>query len=697
VKDYNTTNIRNIVIIGHGGCGKTSFSESLLFSAGAITRLGKVEDGSTSSDYTAEEISRQISISASLLNCEYNDTKINIIDTPGFTDFIGEVKCGLKVADTAAVVLNAVEGVEVGTEIVWKSVVDSKRGSIIIINKLDHENANFDKCVESAVKRFGSDTIIAQMPVNPGASFDGIIDLIKMKVCKYTQNGDGKYTEEEIPANQKDNAAKLREQLIEKIAETDENLMNTFFENGGLTDEEIIKGLKIGISKSKIFPILCVNSTKNVGASGILDFISKYCPSPDMLSPVEVLKAGSDAKINIDINSKNEPVMFIFKTVSEKNIGEMSFYKVYSGTISSGLDLNNTSKNKAERLSQLSFINGKDRKEASQVIAGDFAGVVKLKDSHTNNTLCGKNLSVIVPPIKFPEPVITSALQPKSKGDEDKIASGLHKIHEEDPTFLFKVDPEISQTVISGQGELHLTISIKKLKDRYGVETEVIEPKIPYREAIKGKAEDVEYKHKKQSGGRGQYGHVHIKIEPLPRGTGFKFENAVVGGVVPGRFIPAVEKGVIEIMERGVIAGCKVVDVKVTLFDGTAHPVDSDEMSFKIAGIQAFKKGFKECKPILLEPIYNIEVNIPDKFMGDIMGDLTSRRGKIMGMEADGENQIVKAQVPLAEIHKYATQLRSMTQGRGFFSRHFTHYDEVPKEVMEKIVAAAAKAKEEED
>jgi elongation factor G len=696
VKDYITTNIRNIVIAGHGGSGKTSFSEAMLFSAGATTRLGKTEDGTTISDYTAEEISRQISISTSVLNCEYNNVKINIIDTPGYNDFTGEVKCGMKVADTALILLNSVEEIEVGTEIVWKYTLESDLPVLLIANKVDHENSDFDKCVDSAMKSFGSDVIIAQFPANPGTGFDSIIDLIKMKLLKYPINGNGKFTEEDIPAGLKAKADELHEKLIEKIAESDEKLMNAFFDNGGLTDEEIVKGLLSGILQRKIFPILCAGSTRNVGASGILEFISKYCPSPDMRSPIEVLKVGSNDKIRLKIDMKNEPVLFMFKTVSEKNIGETSLYKVMSGTISSGLDLNNHSTGKSERLSQLSFINGKERREAPQVIAGDIAGVVKLKDTHTNNTLSGKNLSVIVPEIKFPEPVISSALMPKAKGDEDKIASGLHKIHEEDPTFVFKVDPELSQTIISGQGELHLTIVIKRFKERYGVDVDIVEPKIPYREAIKGVVNDMEYKHKKQSGGRGQYGHVHIKIEPLPRGAGFEFENAIVGGVVPGRFVPAVEKGVIEAMETGVIAGYRVVDVKVTLFDGTHHPVDSDEMSFKIAGLMAFKKGFKEAKPILLEPIYEIEVTVPDKYMGEIMGDLTSKRGKIMGMDAIGGNQTVKAQIPLSEIHQYATRLRSMTQGRGIYTRRFSHYDEVPREVTEKIIAASAKQKEEE-
>ena len=697
MKEYTTNNIRNITIIGHGGCGKTSFAEAMLFSTATTTRLGRIEDGNTISDFSSEEINRKISISASLLNCTHNNIKLNIIDTPGFSDFIGEVKCGLKVSDTAVMLVNSIEGVEVGTEMCWKNSSTENIPVVFVANKLDHENTDFEKCIESLKNKFGGDVIVTQFPLNLKQDFDTIIDVVKMKLVKYEKNGSGKFTESDIPADILPQAKKLRDELVEKVAETDEEIMNSFFENGGLTDEEFTKGLKVGLKNRKLFPVLCVSSTKNIGTLGILNFIENYFPAPNMRSPIKVTKASSNEAVDLNIDSNGEAVMFIFKTVSEKNIGEMSYFKVLSGKVSSGMDLQNTSVGKSERLSQISTINGKERKEILEVVAGDIAAAVKLKDSHSNNTLCSKSINIIAPGIVFPEPVISLALIPKSKGEEDKVASGLHKIHEEDPTFVFKVDPELNQTIISGQGELHLNILVKRFKERYGVDVDIVEPKIPYREAIKGKALNVEYKHKKQSGGRGQFGHVYLKVEPLPRGEGFQFEDEVVGGVVPGRFIPAVEKGVVETMAKGVIAGYKIVDVKVTIFDGSHHSVDSDEMSFKIAGTQAFKKGFKEAKPILLEPIYIIEVTIPDKYMGDIMGDLTSRRGRILGMEAEGDYQVVKAQVPMAEIHQYATVLRSMTQGRGFFTRKFSHYDEVPKEEMDKIIAAAEKSKEEDE
>jgi len=695
LKEFTSDNIRNIALIGHGGAGKTSFAEAMLFSSGATSRLGKIEEGTTVSDYNADEIERQISIHASLLHCEWNSKKINIIDTPGYTDFTGEVKCGLRVADMGVVFIKGVEGVEVGTEIVWNYTKEYNTPVSFLVNKLDNEHADFDKAVQMTRERFGSDVTIIQFPVNQGLGFNSVVDVLRMKILKFWADGSGKYTEEDIPADLKSRADEIREQLVEKIAETDENLLNSFFEKGSLSDEEISNGLKFGIKARKVFPLLCGAATRNIGASAFLDFLVEYCPSPVEQGEVIGMKPNSDEKVVIKPNG--EPVLFVFKSVSEPHVGELSFFRVYAGVVSQGLDLVNQTNGKSERLSQIFVMNGKDRKEVSKLVVGDIGSLVKLKDTHTNDTLTGKSLSVYLPKIKFPDPVISFAIIPKSKGDEDRISTGLHSLHEEDPTFVVKVDPELNQTIISGQGELHLNIAVKRLKEKYNVDVDVVEPKIPYKETIKGVAPEVEYKHKKQTGGRGQYGHVWIKIEPKPRGTGFEFEDAVVGGVVPSRFIPAVEKGVLEAMQKGVIAGYQVVDVKVTLFDGSHHSVDSDEMSFKIAGSMAFKKGFREAKPILLEPIYDIEVVVPEEYMGDVMGDLSSRRGKILGMDAEGPFQVIKAQVPLAEIHQYATRLRSMTQGRGVHRRKFSHYEEVPREIAEKIIAAAEKQKVEEE
>ncbi|MBI5020166.1 MAG: elongation factor G [Ignavibacteriales bacterium] len=698
MKEYTSESIRNIALVGHGGSGKTSFAEACLYTAGHTNRLGKVEEGNSISDYRADEIERQISINSSLLFCEWKGCKINLIDTPGYTDFTGEVRSALRVSDTAIVFLKAVEGGEVGTEVVWKYTKELNNSSIFILNKLDNENANYENVISKAKEQFSHDLIPIQFPVTQGLAFEAIVDILLMKMLKYTRDGKGKYTETEIPADLKPKAEKMREELIEKVAEADEKLLDTYFNNGTLNEEEIKKGLRLGIKSRKIFPLLCAAGAHTIGIASILDFISDYCPNPaEMTQPEGKLAGGDDKKVSLKCDANGQPVMFVFKTVSEPHVGELSYFRVYSGTVTPGLDLQNHHTNKPERLAQLFLMNGRERKEISKIFAGDIGAVVKLKDTHTNDTLSLKSFSVEMPPITFPDPVITMAIAPKSKGDEDKIANGLHSLHEEDSTFIMTVDPELHQTVISGQGELHLQIMINRLKAKYGVDVDLAEPKIPYRETIRGKANEVEYKHKKQTGGRGQYGHVLLKIEPLPRGGGFEFVDAIVGGVVPGRFVPAVEKGIIEAMVNGVIAGCKVVDVKATLFYGSYHDVDSDEHSFKIAGRMGFKKGFKEAKPILLEPIYEIEVTVPEEYMGDVMGDISSRRGKILGMDSDGSHQIIKALLPLKELHRYSTTLRSMTQGRGMHKQKFDHYEEMPREVAEKIIAEHDKHKVEEE
>lgn len=699
MKVYATQSIRNIALAGHGGSGKTSLAEAILFSAGITTRFGKVVEGSTVSDYHPDEIERQISINATPMFCEWKNTKINLLDTPGYTDFTGEVKACLHVADTAVLLLKAVEGVEVGTEIAWQYAKGYKRPAIFVVNRLDNENSDFDKTIGVAQSRLTQDAVAVQFPVEQGHGIEAIVDLLRMKVLQFARDSKGKYTESDIPENLQAKATELREKLIEKVAEIDEALLNKFFESGTLTQKELEDGLRSGIRQRKVFPILCSVASHNIAVSSLLDFVVDYCPNPSEMGEAVGKLAGSNGQkeVHVKPDLNGPPSLFVFKTVSESHIGELSFFRVYSGTVAPGLDLVNESNNKSERLGQLFLMNGKDRKEISQVLAGDMGAVVKLKDTHTNDTLSGKEYPLVMPRIAFPDPVITMAINSKAKGDEDKMANGLHTLHEEDPTFKVEVDGELHQTIISGQGELHLTIILQRLKKRFGVEVDMTEPRIPYRETIRGVCNEIEYKHKKQTGGRGQFGHVLLKISPKKRGEGFEFEDAIVGGVVPGRFVPAVEKGIIEAMEGGVIAGCKVVDVKVSLFYGSYHTVDSDEHSFKIAGRMAFKKGFLEAKPILLEPIYVIEVAVPEDYMGDVMGDISSRRGKILGMEAVDAQQRIKALVPLKELHRYSTTLRSMTQGRGMHRQWFDHYEEVPKDVAEKVIAEHSKSKVEEE
>ncbi len=619
MKEYETEAIRNIAFVGHGGSGKTTLSELMLYTAGETTRIGKIEEGNTISDYTPNEIEKQISITTGIMHLEWNNCKINILDTPGYSDFTGEVRSALKVCETAVILIKSAEGVEVGTEAAAEIIKRYNLPKSVIINKVDNEHSSFGETLAQAKDRISSDATVITFPVSEGINFHTVIDVIKMKAYTYGEAGSKKVMEADVPDDQKEKAENYRTELIEKIAETSEELMNKYFEEGTLSEDDLLKGLKDAIKSDSLVPVFALSSVKGVGVNNFLDFVSLYFPSPADTEGAEVTLAGKDEKVLVKADKNGEPVIFIFKIISEQHVGELSLFKVYSGTVSAGMDLLNENNNKTERLNQLSILNGHHRKEVTKVIAGDIGSVVKLKDTHANNTLASKNYSVIINPIEIPEPVIRGAIIPKAKGDEDKIASGLHTLHEEDPSFSVRYDPEISQTIISGQGELQLALAVKRLKERYGVEVDLVEPRVPYRETIKGSVNDVEYKHKKQSGGRGQYGHVHFKMEPLPRGKGFEFVNSIVGGAVPGRFIPAVEKGIQETMERGVVAGNKVVDVKVTLFDGTFHGVDSDEMSFKIAASQCFKKGFLGAKPCLLEPIYEIEIKVPEEYMGVVI------------------------------------------------------------------------------
>ncbi len=695
MKEFTSENIRNLVLVGHGGSGKTSLAEMSLFTGNEVNRIGSISEGTTVSDYTGNEIERQFSISLSLLHLEWNNTKINIIDTPGYSDFIGEVKCGMKVADTAVLLLKAVEGVEVGSETAQKLITEAGMPSAIVINKIDHERSSFADTLKQAQERISNGIVVITYPVNEGTNVETVVDLLKMKAYQYGAAGTKKVTEIDIPASEADTAEEYRIALIEKIAEQNEDLMNKYFEEGALSEEEIVNGLTQSIVAGTIIPVFAVSSVKGVGINNFLDFAAKYFPSPVARGAVEGQVKDSDKKVNVNINSSGEPVLFVFKTVAEQHVGELSLFKIFSGKLQQGMDLVNQSNGKVERLNQLSVLNGRNRSDIGILHAGDIGAVVKLKDTHTNNTLSSKSFSVIIPKVVFPEPIINGALIPKAKGDEDKIANGLHTLHEEDPAFYSKFDPELSQTIIFGQGEIHLDLAVKRLKERYHVDVDLVQPKIPYRETIRSVCPGVQYKHKKQSGGRGQYGDVWVKLEPLPRGTGFEFVDAIVGGVVPGRFIPAVEKGIIDTMAKGILSGCTVIDIRATLYDGSYHNVDSDEMSFKIAASMCFKKAFLEAKPILLEPINEIEVTIPEECMGDVMGDISSRRGKILGMDSDGHFQKIKCLVPLAELYKYSSTLRSLTAGRGAHSRKFSHYEDVPKDVEAKIVEEYKKSREE--
>ena len=690
--DYKSDQIRNFSIIGHGGCGKTIFSEGILYAAGVTNRFGKIEEGNTVSDYHKDEVEKQISINSSILNAFWKNTKgekikFNILDTPGYMDFVGDVKSSLRITDTALILVDAFKAVEVGTEAVFKFTKEIGNNVIFVVNKLDSENSNYEATLNQIRECFGSEVAVIQFPVNQGSGFDAVIDVLKMKMIKFKSDGKGEYTISDIPQDMTNKANEYHQKLVETIAEQDELLLEKFFESGNLSEDDLKNGLKKGMVERMLFPVFCASAKDNIGVRPILDFIADYSASPMDYPITKATRPNSEELIDVKCDPAGDPALFIFKTMSERNIGELSFFRVYSGKISAGMDLINSVNSKSERLSQCYSMNGKDRKEMDEVICGDIAGVVKLKDTHTNNTLCPKSMNIVFSKINFPHPNMTLAILPKRKGEEDKIATSLHSLHEEDPTFIVSFNPETSQTIISGQGEIHINTILNRMKNKYNLEVDVAEPKIPYRETIRSKADNVEYKHKKQSGGKGQFGHVFIKLEPQPRGQGFEFVNAIVGGAIPGRFIPAVEKGIIETMKTGVLVGCQVVDVKVTLFDGKFHDVDSDENSFKLAGSMAFKKGFKEANPVILEPIYNVSVSFPEEFMGAVSGDISSRRGRIIGMEADGRLQVIKCQMPLSEMAGYSPKLRSLTQGRGNYTRDMSHYEDVPKEVEVKIIA----------
>ena len=689
MKVFNSEQIRNIGVGGHSGSGKTSLVETMLFAMGETTRIGATEQGNTISDYNEDEIERQVSINTSILHGEWKQTKLNMIDTPGFSDFYGDVVSGMRAADFMMIVVSAADGVQVGTERVRQMADRYHLPRFYVINKLDRENVDFDSVYKELRDRFGKKLAIAQFPAESGPNFTTVIDVIKQKAYKYAHDKSGKVTEEAVPGNLQAQVDKIRNELIETVAESDDALLETYFEAGELTEAQLLEGFKNAINRQMIVPVVGTSATANVGVNSLMDFVVDYMPDPTRRPAIEhdgATRAPSDS----------EPLSaLVFKTVSEAHVGELSLVKVFSGILKSGDEVYNPDSSKSERIGQIFLLNGKNKKNIDQLHAGDIGALVKLKSTHTGNTLCQKGKEFELPSIEFPEPLISVAVVAKAKGDEDKIGSGLHTLHEEDPTFLVRYDGELKQTIASGQGELHLDIIFKRLKQRFHVEVDTEKPNIPFRETIRKKAE-AQGKFKKQTGGRGQYGDAHLRIEPLPRGEGFEFSDEITGGVIPGKFIPAVEKGAIETCEKGVLAGFPVVDIKVAVFYGSYHNVDSSEMAFKVASSMALKKAFMDASPILLEPIYTLQVKVPEDYMGDVMGDISSRRGKISGMDADGRFQVINAKVPLAELYKYSNTLRSMTQGQGIFHIEFSHYEEVPGDVAQKIIEEAKKAKEEE-
>ena len=679
---------RNFSLCGHSGAGKTALSEAMLFNMGVVNRLGRIDDGTTTSDYDSAEIERQISLKVSLLNGQWQDHHLHIIDTPGYADFISEAKAALRVSDAAVAVVDSVAGVEIGTERTWNFAAEYNLPRVLFINKMDRADADADQILEMVQERFGRQVVPLQVAVNPGEGFNHIVDLITMRAYVYQ---DGKATEGDIPDDVQGRAEELREQLVESIAETDEALMEKYFSEGELTAEDIVAGLRQAMLQREIFPVFFGDAFNNVGIDRLLDALVQYGPSPAESAGLR-FQNGEEQEVELEGAATASLAALVFKTLAEHHVGELTLLRLFSGAIKPGDEVANSSNRNTERIGQIYHLNGNRRVEVESAEAGDIVALVKLKNTHTTNTLCAKGESLQLPGIVFPEPLIRVAIQAKEQGGEDRVSTGIAQLHEEDPSFVMKYDGEVRQTILLTQGELHLEIIVSRLKERFGVEIDMEVPRIPYRETIRGNA-DAQYRHKKQSGGRGQFGEVLLRVAPKGRGEGFEFLNEVVGGNIPSNFIPAVEKGIVETLSQGPVAGYQVIDVAATVYDGKHHPVDSDEVSFKLASAHAFRDAFLKAKPILLEPIYHLEITVPEEFMGDVMGDLSSRRGRISGMDTAGHFQVIHAEAPLAEINRYATLLRSMTQGKGFHAQRFDRYEDVPGDIVAKIIEDSQKNK----
>lgn len=687
MKDYTTGKIRNVCLLGHGGAGKTTLAEAMMFNTGVLDRFGKVADGTSTLDFDPEEIKRKISISTALGHCEWKDCKINIIDTPGYFDFVGEVRQGIRVADGAIILASAKSGVAVGTEKAWDYAKDAKMPRMIYINKMDDENANFFNVLEQLAKQFGKSVVAFQVPIVEGQKFTGFVDLIDMKAKKFAKE---QMVETEIPDDLQDKIDAIRETLNEVIAETDEALMEKYFAGEAFTHEEFHAGLRAGICGGSLVPVFCGSALNNLAVQSFMDAITEYMPSLTDCPAVKAAKPDSDELTEIKTSEEEPFAAIVFKTIVDPFVGKISIFRVYSGTLKSNSFVYNPTNEKQEKISQIFILRGKKQMPVEKLVAGDIGAVAKLQYTNTNDTLCDPAKQVILEKIEFPEPAISLAVEPRAKGDEEKISSGLHRLQDEDPTFKVSNNPETHQTLISGVGEQHLDIIVNRLKSKFNVAVNLIDPRVPYRETIKKKVK-IEGKHKKQSGGHGQYGHVWIEFEPGEK-EALVFEEKIFGGSVPRQYYPAVEKGLQESIQKGVLAGYPVVNLKATLVDGSYHDVDSSEMAFKIAAHLAYKKGLAQASPVLLEPIARVEVYVPESYMGDAIGDLNKRRGRILGMNPqDNGIQQVVAEVPQAEMFKYATDLRSMTQGRGYFKLWFERYEEAPPMVAQKVIEEAKK------
>ncbi len=688
MKEYSTEQIRNIALLSHGSAGKTSLAEAMLFDTGAITRLGKVDEGTTVSDYDEEEIRRHISLSTSIVPCEWNGHKINALDTPGYLDFVGEVKGAVRVADGAVILLDAASGVEVGTDLVWNYADEQNLPRLVFVNKMDREHANFKNCLEALKERFEATFIPIQLPIGSQADFEGVVDLIALKAYRGL-----KAEEAETPASLQDEIDDYRLQLIEAAAESEDELIVKYLEGEELTEKEIRRGLKARIADRSVVPVLCGSAMANIAVQPLLQAIIEYLPSPADTEGIVATNPATGEEETLKPNELSPLAVLAFKTMADPYVGKLTCFRVYSGLMESDSRVFNSRSREEERIGQLYILRGKNQIPTDRIRAGDIGAVAKLAHTSTGDTLCDKGHPLVLASPVFPKPVFSVAVHPKTKADLDKMSTTLARLVEEDPTLQVEREPSTNETILSGMGESHVDIAARRLQQKFGVNITTSVPKVPYRETIT-KTTSAQGRHKKQTGGRGQFGDVFIRFEPLPRGSGFEFVDEIRGAAVPNQYIPAVEKGLREIMEKGVLAGYITTDFRAALYDGSFHTVDSSEIAFKLAAHLAFKKGIPEASPVLLEPIMNFTITIPEGFTGDVLGDLNSKRGRVQGMDQQRGMAIITAQAPLAEMQRYATDLRSMTQGRGIYTMEFSHYEEVPTHVAQKIIEEAKREAE---
>ncbi len=685
--DYSSDRIYNIVFLGHGSSGKTTLSESVLYMAGVTKRIGKVSEGNTVSDFDQEEIHRQISIKLSVLPFEWEGKKVNILDTPGYADFVGETREGIRVADSALIFVDAVAGVEVGTELVWASADERQLPRFLIINKMDRENADFQRSLGSAQDVFGSAILPLLLPIGKEANFRGVVDVVKMKAYMGPDA-----TEEDVPGDLQDEAEAARLQLVEMAVEQDDDLMMKYLEGEDLTADEILKAVRMAVSNGALVPAMAVSGETMVGLKPMIEAVLAY--SPSAAEHEEVARTTSGEEITLKADPEGPLAVLAFKTMADPFVGKLSYLRVYSGVLHSDSRVYNPRTRSEERIGQLFLVRGKEQSPVDAIGPGDIGAVAKLSSTLTGDTLCAKDNQIVLEGISFPNPIYSVAVYPKGKSDSAKLGTSLSRLVEEDPTLQWRQESSTRETILSGMGDMHLLIAVKYLEEKFGVSVETREPKVPYLETIT-KTARAQYRHKKQTGGAGQFAEVHLRVEPLPRGGGFEYVNEVFGGAISSAFIPSIEKGIKQVMAQGVLAGFPVVDVKAAVYDGKEHPVDSKDIAFQIAGREAFKKAVLEAGPVLLEPIMNVKVIVPENFMGDVLGDLNTRRARIQGMSQEKGKSIITAQVPLAEMLRYATELRSITQGRGVYTMELSHYAVVPSHIANEVIEKLKREQEE--